>query len=120
MDYAVAGAVTGAVGDIALQVTDLNDGLRDYFRSSHPIENIAYASALTAFWSGVYGKLPGTKSALEFAAFAAAIDILYRYHHKTLYPSLAGYYKHNSFVATVAYNAITALLVDAVRNTLLR
>lgn len=116
MDLFKAGAIVGAVGDVGLQTASRlgigNEGLERYFEENHPLESVALASGLTAMWSGLYGLVAGDQKSLHgFMAWSAAVDILYRYEHPVLYPSLADYYAHNTPLASVLYNIITAGLV---------
>jgi hypothetical protein len=114
MNLGLAGLIVGALGDLGLQHANSagygNDGLKKYFASRNPNLSVLQASLLTGFWSYLGSK---SEHFLVFAAYAATIDILYRYTHKTIYPSLNEYYELNSFASTIAYNVITAALVWA-------
>lgn len=124
MKWLLAGALTGAVGDVGLQTADYfgfgNKGLEGYFEYQGRILSVLKASALTGFWSFLFGDIQiiGEPSLPKFVFFSAAVDVLYRWFYPCLYPSLEGYYEENTPVATVLYNVITAVLVFWVRGLL--
>ena len=115
MELAKSGLLVGALGDIGLQVADRagrgNAGLVQYFAERHPGLSVAQASLLTGFWSGTYGLLRPKGSLLEFMGFAGLVDLLYRFQHQNLYPTLKEYYEMNSIGATISYNMTSAALV---------
>ena len=114
MDFFYAGLLTGGVGDSLLQLGVRNHlfeaGLKDYFEEQGPLLAVIKASLLTGVWSGAYAAF-FTPSLNTFVPYAMFLDLLYRYAHPVLYPSLAGYYNANSLGATLLYNAIVALFV---------
>lgn len=121
--FVAAGAIVGAAGDIGLQLATNagllpNTGMPEYFSQRSPVVAVAQASALTAFWSGVYAQVDPQPSLVRFGAFMAAVDVLYRFQYPILYPTLHGYYEKNSPVATIAYNVITGAMVHQVRGYL--
>lgn len=113
-----AGFITGALGDAGLQIADKagygNEGLKEYFQYQGPVISILKAALLTGFWSGAYGLLSPEPNLVGFMAFSAAVDLLYRYAHPVLYPTLAGYYEYNGIVPTMVYNAVVAWMVQKV------
>ena len=113
MNYFISGAIVGAVGDIALQIADLNGfgntGLKNYFRMEPRPYRVLQASMLTSFWSGAYYSI--FKSDLGFLTWTGLVDVLYRFGYPILFPSLKEYYLKNSVGATILYNVISGGLV---------
>lgn len=114
-DYLIAGLISGAVGDITLQVLDHyglgNSGLVTYFLKSDPLSSVVHASLLTGFWSGLYRSLTSLPSFQGFAIWGTGVDILYRYTYPWIYPSLRQYYTDNSFVETILFNVLVCGMV---------
>jgi hypothetical protein len=110
-----AGLVSGAIGDLALQLANKiglgNTGLRSYFANQGCLSAVARASALTGFWSYVYGNA-FRPTYMGFITFALALDVLYRNYYEELgFSDLDDYYKMNSVGATLLYNAGAATMV---------
>jgi hypothetical protein len=116
MELWEAGLFVGALGDIGLQLAEKfgfgNEGLKEYFRKENPLVSIFKASLLTSFWSGVYSFLfPSSSSLFGFVLFSGAVDVLYRFLHPWIYPTLDSYYQKNGPIETVVYNSLTAVMV---------
>jgi len=108
MDFLKAGLVTGFLGDIGLQVIQ-PEGLRNYFREQGPLLSVLKASALTGFWSGVFGLLNPTLP--QFVLLSGAIDQIYRIFYPQIYPSLSGYYESYPWYQTIPINMAVGFLV---------
>jgi hypothetical protein len=117
--YGKIGFLVGAGGDVALQLINYyvpwlrNRGLVNYFRKHTKISSVLQAAGLTSLWSALYASQAGRNAGYRgFIVFSIFVDILYRLGHPYLYPTLDSYYEKNKWYSTVAYNAITAMMVQ--------
>jgi len=115
MDFLKSGLLVGLTGDATLQLANQtslgNAGLRSYFNNQSSLGALLRASLLTGLSSYLFAII-FEPSLRNFLIYAAGLDVIYRYWHAyLLFPDLNEYYNQNSFIATIFYNDVTALLV---------
>lgn len=118
-DLLWGGLVSGAIGDVGLQLANQtqlgNTGLRPYFANQSPVVAVLRASLLTGFWSGLFGYAFPEAQVGAFLLYCGALDVLYRKFHTVLgFPDLDAYYKHTSPIMSVVFNVVAGAFVWAV------
>lgn len=108
MDYVKAGLITGAIGDISLQIITkkFNDpwGFKSYFETHGPVGSVFIASGMMGLGCLMSVIIDPSLYAPGLIISGAILDILFRC--KRIMPSLDGYYSTLSPVYTIPWGII--------------